>query len=105
MVKIFLAAAFLAAVSIPASAGQIADQASGGNRAFNYPHNQGRNGNLQISDQASGGVLSRGSRTIARNHNPNSIYDRWGNLRGGRDTDAFPLPRKHSYRGTVTLVR
>ena len=80
MVKIFLAAAFLAAVSIPASAGPIADQASGG-------------------------ALSRGSRTIARNHNSNSIYDRWGNLRGGRDTDAFPLPRKHSYRGTVTLVR
>ena len=79
MVKIFLAAAFLAAVSIPASAGQ-------------------------ISDQASGGSLSRGSRTIARNHNPNSIYDRWGNLRA-RSPDAFPLPRKHSYRGTVTLVR
>jgi hypothetical protein len=78
--KVFLTAAFLAAISIPASAGQ-------------------------ISDQASGGALSRGSRTIARNHNPNSIYDRWGNLRGGRDTDAFPLPRKHSYGGIVTLVR
>ncbi len=102
--KVFLTAAFLAAISIPASAGQISDQASGGNRAFNYPHNQGRNGNLQISDQASGGALSRGSRTIARNHNPNSIYDRWGNLRA-RSPDAFPLPRKHSYRGTVTLVR
>jgi hypothetical protein len=94
--KIFLAVAALLAMVSSASA---------------------RNGNLQIShfpqsisDQSQGGAgryigqAGWGSRTIARNHNPNSIYDRWGNLRA-RSPDAFPLPRKHSYRGTVTLVR
>jgi len=111
MMKAFLAAAFLAAISIPASAG-------------------GRHGNLQISDQASGGSRANFP------HNQGGIFDRWGNLyaRGGRDTgspgtrtmrsqptvrsafpsdtmgsakirDASTLPRKHNYIGTVTLVR
>jgi hypothetical protein len=85
MMKVFLAAAFLAAISIPASAG---------GRNGNLP-----NGSLYVAGQ--GGVFRA---SYPHNQGGSSIYDRWGNL-NARNPDAFPQSRKHNYRGTVTLVR
>jgi hypothetical protein len=109
MKKLFLAAAFLAAVSIPASAGgrvggghtNISDQASVGNRAGLADF--GTRLKARSFPRAGHGFPDGQDRTISRFPNPNgSIYDRWGNTYRS-DNDA--RRRTHNYRGIVTLVR
>ena len=121
MKKLFLAAAFLAAVSIPASAGgrsfgggggghtNISDQASGGSRAGLADF--GTRLKARSLPRAGHGFPDGQDRTISRFPNPNgSIYDRWGNTVDGVNVAGVhtrgDMRRKpHNYIGSVTLVR
>jgi hypothetical protein len=84
MKKLFLAAAFLAAVSIPASAGA---RMGGGGPIYNSESGRARLADFgtrlkaQRLPRAGHGFPDGQDRTISRFPNPNgSIFDRWGNL-------------------------
>lgn len=119
MLKVILAAAFLAAVTIPATAGQPEQTLGMGfkhrthtNELEDFDRN-GRTGKLHNSQDVGDSFRHRHSKSVgqdgtAKIRDRSAIFDRWGNLRSRRgDTDS-PLPRdrrSHRQHSPILIVR